>query len=105
MIRIEMLKTEDRLCGFRCSGHAGYAEEGEDIVCAAVSALTISCVNSLEKLSKDDADVKERDGFVSCRLKQPASPGGELLLRSLQLGVENIAEEYPQYVKVTVKSL
>ena len=36
-------------------GHAGYAEEGQDIVCAAVSALIINTVNSLETFT-DDAD-------------------------------------------------
>ena len=28
------------ITGFTATGHTGYAEEGEDIVCAAVSAIT-----------------------------------------------------------------
>ena len=41
MIRIKMEKDrQGRLCGFIVEGHADYAEEGSDIVCAAVSALT-----------------------------------------------------------------
>ncbi|MBR1607087.1 MAG: ribosomal-processing cysteine protease Prp, partial [Clostridia bacterium] len=37
--------AEGRLSGFSCKGHAGYAEAGSDIVCAAVSALSITCCN------------------------------------------------------------
>ena len=32
--------------GFSLKGHAGYAEYGSDIVCSAVSMLTINTLNS-----------------------------------------------------------
>lgn len=34
--------------GFTITGHAGYDVMGKDIVCAAVSALSQTCVISLE---------------------------------------------------------
>ena len=37
MTRVEFFDHEGRITGFCCSGHSGYAEEGSDIVCAAVS--------------------------------------------------------------------
>ena len=40
--------------GFDVSGHAGYSEAGSDIVCAAVSALVINAVNSIEKFTEDE---------------------------------------------------
>ena len=43
MTKIVIRKTNGRYSGFSCSGHAGYAESGSDIVCAAVSVLVISC--------------------------------------------------------------
>ena len=36
-----------RFTGFHVKGHAGYAEEGSDIVCSAISVLTTTCVNAL----------------------------------------------------------
>ena len=43
MIQITFHKTRTGdYQGFTCSGHAGYAAYGEDIVCAAVSALVIN---------------------------------------------------------------
>ena len=88
MIKVVFYMKEGRLCGFQSSGHADYADQGEDIVCAGVSALVINCVNSIEKLTSDRADVKQKeDGFVSCRLQDPVSSEGELLLQSLHLGI------------------
>ena len=36
-----------------CNGHAGFAQFGEDIVCAAISVLTINTINSVEKFTDD----------------------------------------------------
>ncbi len=103
MIRITFHKLDDRFCGFDCVGHADFVEDGYDIVCAAVSALTVNCCNSIEKLTNDSIESSQEDGNVRCRLKHPASPESELLFRSYQMGVQDIAEQYPQCVKVTVK--
>ena len=40
------------LIGFEASDHSGSAEEGEDIVCAAVSALTQASLNGLVNVVK-----------------------------------------------------
>ncbi len=39
-------------CEVIVSGHAGYAPPGNDIICAAVSALTQSLASSLEALTE-----------------------------------------------------
>ena len=36
------------ITGFTATGHTGYAEEGEGIVCAAVSAITRAAMMGLE---------------------------------------------------------
>ena len=42
--------------GFHSQDHAGYSAEGQDIVCAAVSALVINFVNSLDELTDPWSD-------------------------------------------------
>ena len=63
MITIKVRKKDGSYEEFISKGHAGYAEAGQDIVCAAVSALIITTVNSLEKFTVTSFDVKENDGF------------------------------------------
>lgn len=48
-----MIVINRRKDGFIITGHAGYAEPGKDIVCAAVSALTQAFIASIEELTQD----------------------------------------------------
>ena len=92
----------DRVIGFQISGHAGYAEEGEDIVCAAVSALAENTVNAIETFTDDEVDIEavnEEEGFLHFRLKTVSKESG-LLLDALVLGLQNIEQSYGQFVQI-----
>ena len=106
MITITVKKRKGNYLEFVSKGHAGYAEEGQDIVCAAVSALIITTVNSLEKFTDDKFDVQEKDGFVSIHFRNDLSERGMLLMDSLLLGLTEIAGSYNnRYLTVRVKEV
>ena len=106
MITIKVRKKNGSYEEFISKGHAGYAEVGQDIVCAAVSALIINTVNSLEKFTDDKFDVQEKDGFVSIRFRNDLSEQGMLLMDSLLLGLTEIAGSYNnRYLTVKVKEV
>ena len=106
MITIKVRKKNGSYEEFISKGHAGYAEVGQDIVCAAVSALIITTVNSLEKFTDDKFDVQENDGFVSIRFRDRLSERGMLLMDSLLLGLTEIAGSYNnRYLTVKVKEV
>ncbi|MFR5337258.1 MAG: ribosomal-processing cysteine protease Prp, partial [Blautia producta] len=48
-----MIAVSVRKDKIQISGHANYAEEGKDIVCAGVTALTQTLVKSIEDLTED----------------------------------------------------
>ncbi len=48
MTKITFYKRDGIYYGFRETGHADYAEAGEDILCAALSAMTMLIVNAIE---------------------------------------------------------
>ena len=50
MTRITLFRSRSHAIGFEAEGHTGYAEEGSDIVCAAVSALTQGAVIGLKEV-------------------------------------------------------
>ena len=106
MITITVKKRNGNYLEFVSKGHAGYAEEGQDIVCAAVSVLVINTVNSLEKFTDDKFDVQEKDGFVSIHFRNDLSERGMLLMDSLLLGLTEIAGSYNnRYLTVKVKEV
>ena len=56
-----MIEVSVRQDGIKMSGHANYAVEGKDIVCAGATALVQTLVTSIENLTKDNQrlDIRE----------------------------------------------
>ena len=94
--------------GFQCRDHAGSGEYGFDIVCAAISVLTINTVNSLEQLTKDTFQLTEEEsiGLIQVIFQHPISDAGKLLMDSYVLGIESIQEQYgSEYIQVSYKEV
>ena len=101
MIKVEMLKSStNQLVGFRIEGHAGYAKAGSDIVCAGVSTLAINTINSIEAFTetKFNYSGNVESGSMIFTLVPPVSCEAELLLKSFQLGIKSISQDYGKYV-------
>ncbi|HJC11225.1 MAG TPA: ribosomal-processing cysteine protease Prp [Candidatus Blautia merdigallinarum] len=103
MIKVTIYQSsEGKISGFAVQGHAGYAESGSDIVCAAVSVLTQNTVNSIEEFTEDgfSVDVDEKEGGLYLKMEPGYSGKSKLLLDSLILGLQGIEEEYMDYLDV-----
>lgn len=85
--------------GITILGHAGYAEPGQDIVCAAISALTQVFVASVEELTTDKIQSDIAAGNTVIQYGN-LSERGQLLIDSFFLGVKMIAKQYPANVRV-----
>ncbi len=95
MIQIKVIREKGRYKTFTIKGHAGYADPGEDIVCAAVSALVINTINSIEKFTEDAFTCDCRDGVVeSWEFTSEISAETELLMDSLMLGLSDVQKAY-----------
>lgn len=89
--------------GFQCRDHAGSGEYGFDIVCAAISVLTINTINSLEQLTRDTFELTQDEdlGLIEVGFTHPISDEGRLLMDSYVIGVHSIEESYgSQYIQV-----
>ena len=98
----------NRIYGFQTSGHAGYAESGMDIICSAVSALTITAINSIDELTDSHYGLEENaeQGMIDYRLDAPVSAEADLILRSMVVGLKGIEQQYgKKYLKVNTKEV
>ena len=110
MVKIVIYKNaKHQTVGFCTSGHAGYSEAGYDIVCAAISVLTINTVNSIEKFTDDETSLvsDERTARIDFQLKGSHSKEALLLLNAMVLGLEEIAndEDYRKYMDLTYEEV
>jgi uncharacterized protein YsxB (DUF464 family) len=102
---------QGRVNRFSVQGHAGAAEYGEDIVCAAVSMLVINAINSAEHLlgvtlaTDDDVAPGDVKSSIPVLADQTADDKLQLLLEAMVLGLNQVADTYPDFVKVVEKNL
>ena len=106
MITVTIYKRSGQYNGFTVSGHAGYGEEGSDIVCAAVSVLTLNTLNSIESFTEDAFSGEQKDGFLSCQFPDELSEKSVLLMDSMVLGLTDIQHNYGKpYIRIVFKEV
>ena len=100
MIRIQITRKAGEIVSLVCRGHAGYAEEGRDIVCAAVSVLAFTCANALESVAGVQAKVEEKDGFLSIFLPENAGHDAQTVMNTVLQGFRDLCDAYPMYLQL-----
>lgn len=95
---IEIRKTEG---GITVRGHANYAPHGQDVVCAGVSTLAQTLIESIEGLTEDEIQYSISPGRVDINYRD-LSERARLLVSSFFVGVNLIASEYPDNVNIAI---
>lgn len=107
MIKVEMMDT-DKGYSLAVSGHADYAPEGQDIVCAAVSVLVQTLANKVDAAARSGrlltSCVQHGETFVVQALPKPGP--NNLMVASwfdfVEEGLRALAEAYPDNVELIV---
>ena len=95
---------DDRITGFSVSGHSGYAEAGQDIVCAAISTAVTMAEAIINEVcgAKAKVRVKEEDARITLTL--PTSCDEEesvqAVLAGMMLTLCSMRDDYPDYIEV-----
>ncbi|HHX61849.1 MAG TPA: ribosomal-processing cysteine protease Prp [Epulopiscium sp.] len=107
MIKINLhYNNQDALWCFVLEGHAGYADHGQDIVCAAVSMIAINTINSIDSFTQEPLllDQDDKGGYIHCTFPDikvnKGSVEATLLLKSMVLGLNSIQEQYGKYIQI-----
>ena len=99
MICFKFVRSGKANIGFECKGHAGYAQAGQDIVCAAVSSAAYLAANTITDSFGIEAEAKVDDGYMSLLLTQESASGTKVL-DGLEAHIRSLAQEYPRSIKV-----
>ncbi len=111
MTKITFFKRNGVFFGFRETGHTGFGEEGDDILCSALSAMTMLILNTLEAAYDCRVDYKiddvTTDIMMKCKSALPEYEKDEkkrFAVSGLFLGyfyqLNDLCEEYYDYLDV-----
>lgn len=110
-----MIEVKRHSGGIEIKGHAGYAKPGKDIVCAAVTILIYTLLQSLADLTDTEFEDNIPESNETDNTKNnDALPFGDVVIKygnlsekaqalvdSFFIGIEFLADEYPDYVRLT----
>ncbi len=100
MIRINFYQHDQQLCGCSVSGHAGYADPGQDVVCAGVSTAVQMTANMLTEIFKIPAEISVEDNRIGIRLPDSLSDEGIKVMEGFELQIQLLKEEFPRFIQI-----
>lgn len=112
MTRVKVLKdSKKRIKSIVIEDHAQYAKAGEDIVCAAISSLVYTFINSLERVlrlnkSTYNITINKKQALIKIDFNRDLIKSNrelDLLIEFLMVGLTQIRREFKNHIKILVK--
>ncbi|MFR3736164.1 ribosomal-processing cysteine protease Prp [Anaerococcus obesiensis] len=103
MIDVTLLIKKEKRLGFAIKGHANFDQHGYDIVCAAVSILSYTAVNTLDyyEVQFDFFDDKNE---MKVSLKN-SNEKSEIILNDFEIGIKTLLTNYNEYVNLNYREV
>ena len=113
MTKITFFKRDGVFFGFKENGHTGFGEEGDDVLCAAISAMTMLIINTVEISYASNVDYKIDEETTDVTLKvMSALPEFETddrkrfavagLIQGYYYQLMDLVEDYYDFLEVDV---
>lgn len=103
MIDVTLLIKKEKRLGFAIKGHANFDQHGYDIVCAAVSILSYTAVNTLDYY-EIDFDFFDDENEMKVSLKNP-NEKSEIILNNFEIGIKTLLTNYNEYVNLNYREV
>lgn len=103
MIDVTLLIKKEKRLGFAIKGHANFDQHGYDIVCAAVSILSYTAVNTLDYYEVQ-FDFFDDDNEMKISLENP-NEKSEIILNNFEIGIKTLLTNYNEYVNLNYREV
>ena len=104
MTKICVYKKGDHIVKYTVEGHTGYAEQGSDIVCAAISTIATHTLNGLTEIVKISVGYEVDDAYFECSVPEEISDEerkqSDVLLDAMYLTFKDLEEQYKEYITI-----
>lgn len=99
MIQIEFMKSK-HYTHYKASGHALFADYGNDIVCASVSTLSILASNLVEQFSSVSTHIKS--GLLTLTIQNPNNETDKIM-GVIETAIVDLVKQYPKHITLQIK--
>ncbi len=103
MIKIQVAYKEGKFLSLLAKGHAGSAPHGEDLVCAAASAIIQGGVQALTDGDENYSLHMEKGELELKRLTPNMSEHDEIVIQTIYVQLESLACAEQEYVRLERK--
>ena len=114
MTKLVFFRTGGVFYGFEEQGHTGFGEEGDDVLCAALSAMTMLIINTIEVAYASEVnftiDEKTTNIKVISKAALPEYEEDEMkryavsgMFLAYYKQIEDMIEEYYDYLDLSVE--
>lgn len=108
MIQATIRRSHDKgILSFEMTGHANFAEHGQDLVCAGVTAVVFGAVNAVIVLAGFEPllDIGEDGGYFYFEFPESLDPEArqkaQALIEGMIVSLETIERDYKDNLRVT----
>ena len=99
MIKITIGHASNSQINFlEIKGHANSAPYGEDLICAAVSAIVTGGFNNLKKI--ENYEIKLDEGHAYFKSNAPLDAHDEVVMETIVCGLITIRDAHPKFVDI-----
>lgn len=100
MVTVTVKSMQNQVQAVEISGHADYAEHGQDLICAGVSSIGIGTLNALEELAEGECSLQMDSGFISIHVLNRHNETVQLILKVMLIQLQTMAETYKKYIQI-----
>ena len=109
MITVTVFVEKESPVGFSVSGHANRGDYGEDLVCAAVSAIAQTAYLGITEVLNLQAGVSIQEGDMTCILDRDTGATdlerAAIVIQTMERGLRSIQASYPGTLKFRSKEV
>lgn len=106
MVKVTIIRHDTRILSVELKGHAGYAKQGKDIVCSAISAIASTALLGLIKVSSHSVKYTRNDesGYLKFEVPTPQSSEEgakqDAITETMVLGLRDLETGYQSFINL-----
>jgi uncharacterized protein len=99
MTSIKIVKDDQNIKSINIKDHAGFANHGQDIVCAGISSIIFGSLNALDHYGYDTKDAHIDEASIAIDDISDDS-NIQVVLETMIIQLKTIQESYPDYLNI-----